>query len=173
MSDFNLGQALRSYKENSEITVLDAGTYVLECTSATSGVAAGGPTITPVFKVVGGPQAGSRVMVGKMSFAEGALWKTMPQVMGFGISEEYMEQANSQPDPIKTLANAMVGRVVEATVKIEPWQGEDRNKLVSVKIADGGLSSAAAPPPPQTQAPTPTETPAPVSDPAIVARPEF
>lgn len=136
MPDFNLGAALQAYKENSEIFILEPGTYRLECTSATAGTAKGGPTITPVFKVVGGPNAGKRVMVGKLSFAEGALWKTIPQIKGFGISEEFMMQANSQPDPVKTIADAMNGRVVDATVSVDAWQGEDRNKLVKVTIAD-------------------------------------
>lgn len=132
------------------------GTYTFEVTSATSGKAAKGPTITPVLKLIGGPQAGARVMVGKMSFSENALWKTIPQVKGFGITEEFMLQANSQPDPIKVLADAMVGRVIEATVDVDQWQGDDRNKLVSVRPADGGGAPPAHnPPPPSAEVPAP------------------
>lgn len=163
MTNFNLGAALAAYKENAEITVLDRGTYLLECTSAKPGTASKGATITPVFKVASGPHAGSRVMAGKMSFAETAMWKTVPQLHGFGLSDDFLQQAASTPDPIKTVADAMVGRVVEATLDIDNWQGEDRNKLskVAAPQAGGGQSGGVVAPPPPPSPPAAPQPPAP------------
>ena len=162
MTSFNLGAALQNYKAESEITLLDAGTHTLEVTSAKAGTAKAGPTITPVYKVHSGPYAGKRVMTGKISFAETALWKTFPLLEGFGISQDFILQANSQPDPIKAIADAMVGRIVDATVSVDNWNGEDRNKLDKVKLATA--AQAVAPPLPPT--PAPAQTVAPVLPPS-------
>ena len=169
MTSFNLGAALADYKSNSEVTVLDADTYTLEVISAAAGTAAKGPTIFPVFKVATGPLVGKRVLCGKLSFSEAALWKTFPIIRGFGITDDFIAQADSTPNPIKTIADALVGRVVDATVSVEEWDGSPRNRLNKVTISAGATAVAPPPPPaaaaqaaaPAAQAPPPPPPAAP------------
>lgn len=175
MTSFNLGAALQQHKEQNEITVLETGTYTLEVTAASSKQAAKGPTITPIFKVVSGPHAGKRAMAGVLSFSEAALWKTIPLIKGFGISDDFLNQAAAAADPIKEIANALPGRVVEAQVSIRPWQGEDRNQLDRVSLTGGAASVPPAPPvvaAPPAAAPAPvaaTPAPAPAAPVAVAA----
>lgn len=117
----------------------------MEVTSATAGTAKGGPTITPVFKIVGGPLAGKRAMGGKLSFAETALWKTIPILRGFGLDDQFLMQADSQPDSIKVIADSLVGRVVDIRVTLDEWQGEERNKLASVRRATDHVAPPSMP----------------------------
>jgi hypothetical protein len=129
MTDFNLGAALQQYKEESEITLLPAGTHTIEIVVAKAKTAKKGPSIVLMGKVAAGPQAGSRVGLGSLSFSENALWKTFPILEGCGITQDFLLQANSLQEPIKAIAEALVGRVIEATLIVDTWNNEERNKL--------------------------------------------
>lgn len=167
MSQFNLGAALKDYKENSELTLLDNdSTHTVEITVAKPGSAPKGPKISLMGKVVGGPLAGSLVGLGTLSFSEKALWKTFPLLYGCGITDQFIQQADTGADPIKTIADALLGRVIEATVSVNEYNNEQRNRLEKAAIA-GTTGAPVAPPaqsdpiqaqdflPPQPQAPAP------------------
>jgi hypothetical protein len=131
MSETNLGEMLAHYKAESEVLLLEHGsTHTLRCTKAVTGTAAKGATIMPVFEVAVGPQAGARVMTGKLSFSKEAAWKTVPIIKGFGLTDEFLQQAQASKDPIAEIAKALEGRVVEAKVKVnDPKSKVNRSKL--------------------------------------------
>lgn len=150
MTQFNLGAALQRHKEESEITLLDAGVHTIEIVSAKSKSAAKGPTISLFGKVFNGPQAGARVGLGSLSFSEKALWKTFPILKGLGISEDFIQQADTAADPIKVIADALVGRVADMKLTVDTWEGEERNKIDAARPTEN--LSVAAPAPPQVAA---------------------
>lgn len=153
MTQFNLGDALRQYKEESEITLLDAGTHTIEISVAKNKSGKAGPTISMFGKVYSGPQAGARVGLGTLSFSEKALWKTFPILKGLGITEDFIQVANSAQDPIKMIADALVGRIADITVNVDTWNGEERNKIDSARPAEGVSFAPPAPAAPQAAVP--------------------
>jgi hypothetical protein len=175
MPEFNLGSALAEYAENNEIHVLEAGTYTVEIVSATKKEGGKGPTITIFAKLVGGPEAGKRVGLGTLSFSPNATWKTFPILFGMGITKEYMQQANSGADPVKDIAGALVGRVIDATVIVDQWQGDNRNKVDRAVIANGATPSAPAPQQAAAPAPPPQQayeqTAPPAAQPPVAPQP--
>ena len=170
MPSFNLGAALTAFKEESEITLLEAGTHTIEITVSKAKESKAGPAITLFGKVYNGPQAGSRVGLGTLSFSEKALWKTFPILRGLGINDDFVRQADSTAEPIKMIADALLGRVAEIKVIVDDYMGEPRNKIDAARLAEINTSAPAPPAAPaavQLTQPVPAAAPAPARAPAF------
>lgn len=159
MSEFNLGQNLANYRAENELFLLDNGsTHTVEITTAKSGQAQKGPKITVFGKVAAGPDKGKRVALGVWSFSPNAMWKTIPLIKGFGVTDDFLGMAESAQDPIAEIASFLVGRVADVTFSLEAYQGMDRNRAEQARQVAGTpqTPSAGVPtlntPPPAPQA---------------------
>lgn len=162
--------------EKDELVVLPPGNHRLEVISCS---VRNGNAVMPVFRAVGGPYAGKRVMCGQETLTEKAASIFFRNMKGFGLEKSFFD---TQPS-MEQIAQALVGRVVDVELTIEPWKGEDRNKhgigavkLVGTKDAagvltevGGGTTPAATPAP---AAAAPAAAPAPAPAPAPAAAPE-
>lgn len=169
----NLGEMFRQYQEHDQLSALAAGTYQLEITSAKA-VSNG---VRPVFKVVGGPNAGQKVMAGGFYLTEKSRSIFFRNMTCVGLGPDYFASMPTLDD----VAKALTGRVIEAELTVKEYNGENRNeipigrmKLVSAPALPGvnGAPNVnvaqAAPLPPAPAAPA---TPAPAAVAPPVAAP--
>ena len=159
VSQFNLGAALQDYKENQELLVLPAGTHMVEITTAKSKSSKNGnPTIVFFGKVVEGPYAGKRVGLGTITYTENGSFYFFRTLKGFGVTDDFIQQANSLADPMKAIADSLVGRVANVTVSVDTYNGEERNRIEGVAVV-GGVSSTQQLPAPVAAAPAEVQIP--------------
>jgi hypothetical protein len=160
--------------EQDEIHVLPAGTHRLEVVGCS--VHKNGHGVTPVYRAVSGPYAGKKVMAGTQSLTENSAFIFFPTMKGFGLDKAYFDREPS----FDQIAKDLVGRIVDVELAVEPYKGEDRNKIVprAVKLVgtkdDAGIvheNSEAAPAAPAAPAPTPAGAPAPPQPEAAPAAP--
>lgn len=161
VSGFSVGDMFNQWKKE-QVQAVPAGTYVMEITKVN---VRGDNALMPFFKVVEGPMTGTTVLAGQFTLTEKAAGIFFQNLRGCGLTNEFFAQSPS----MDTIAQALVGRVVQAELTIDQWNGEDRNKLPIGKIKflrmggpaglGGGpaLPSAvpAAPPAPVAAAPAP------------------
>ena len=180
MSTGSFQDLVKDYKENNELAVLDNGRYQFEVIAAT----ARDTDIQPTYKVVGGPYAGKRTMLGVISLKGNALrvfFQTMKE--GFGLDEAAITAlvgTGNVKQGLEAIAKAIVGTIVEVTVAQEGpneyhddtrmktgFQKEAQWKLIQRPAAQGvpaGVPAAAVAP----AAPAVAEAPA---APAVAAAP--
>lgn len=166
---------------------LPAGTYRLEVVSAKGNAAKA--KVTPIYKAVGGPYNGQKVLAGEFYFgSDGAAGVAFQNLKGFGLDKAYFDQ-----DPnLDKIAADIVGVQVDVELVLDEWPkgtGTMRNKIGIGKVLYVGrnaptqagvpTTASAAPltPPPPTPAapelspvppvPTPPVPPAGPGDPAF------
>jgi hypothetical protein len=128
-----LGSLLQEAKAD-DIQALEPGDYELEVVSAKDR----GTDVMPVFKVTAGPFAGRKVMAGAFSIKGNGARVFYQNMKAFGLPEEFLLAETTTLDDV---AKALVGRVVNATLIIDDWKGEPRNK-----IPIGAIRLISAPP---------------------------
>lgn len=171
MTTVDLSQLLKNYADE-QAEVLDEGTYQFEVTRCT---VRNSNALFPIFKVIGGPDAGKTAMLGQLTLTEKAANIFFRNCKGFGFEPEYFASFPTVEEALKAVATQMQGRIVEIEVQKREWNGEDRNsfkpgrvKLVSMGTADGTPEGV----PTQSPAPVAEAAPAPVAAaPATAAAP--
>lgn len=161
MAEVSVSDLYQSY-EKDELVVLPAGNHRLEVISCS---VRNGNAVMPVFRAVGGPYAGKRVMTGQETLTEKAASIFFRNMKGYGLEKSFFDQSPT----MEQIAQALVGRVVDMELTIEPYKGEDRNKhgigavkLVGTKDSAGVLTevgggTAPTVPEAQTAAPAPQQ----------------
>lgn len=130
-----IGELLKQYEDENEITVLEAGTYRLQVTSAKK--RKGNDDIMPVFKVVDGPFKGKRVMAGVLSLAGNASGIFFQNMAGFGLGKEFftaLGPSATKDQALEAAAEALKGRIVDVELYVDDWKGQSRNKISIGKI---------------------------------------
>jgi hypothetical protein len=165
LSTVDLKDLLKSYADE-QAAILEPGDYTLEVTRCT---VRNDNALFPIFKVIGGPDAGKTAMLGPLSLTEKAANIFFRNLKGLGVEPDFFTQYATVPDALKAAAEAIKGRIVEIQVEKREWNGEDRNsfkpgrvKLVSMGRADGtpaGIPQAAPPAPVQAAPPVPPAAP--------------
>ncbi len=128
-----IGQLLQQYEQDNELTVLEPGKYRLQVI----GCKATKTDVRPVFKVVGGPQDGKRVMAGVLSLNGNAASIFFQNMAGFGLKKEFFTALGadvSTEAALKAVADALKGRVADIEITADEWKGEPRNKIAIGKI---------------------------------------
>lgn len=185
MTSTTVGELYKDF-EKDELVVLQAGTVRLVVDTCKGEEKDGNLQISPVFRVVQGvatdgeDATGKRNMQGKHTLSEKSGWIFFPTMKGYGLGKDYFR---SEPGA-EQIAQDLIGRVVDVETEIDPWKGQDRNKVVrsAVKLVGhkdpttGVISyidgaEAPATPAPQTTAPAPATPPAPAPAPAPQAAP--
>jgi outer membrane biosynthesis protein TonB len=152
--------------QDDRIIPVDPGAYTLEIIS----VKARETDVMPTYRVVSGPFAGKKVMCGVISAKGNAAGFFFAQMKAFGLPDTFLSQPGLT---FEKVAQALKGRVIQATLGVRPWNGEDRNEFVRgtiqlVSAPEGSLlpqgvpgSAAAAPQPaaPPVQAQQPAAPP--------------
>lgn len=168
MTQVSLADLFKATGGGSGTEPVPAGMYRLQVTSAKSKVES--QQVVPVFKIVGGPDDGRKVMAGVFSFgSEAAAGISFQNLAGFGFDRAYFEGGGG----IESLAQDLVGRVVDVELIVDQWpknSDQYRNKIAIGKVTFVGQA--------QTQLPSigaaPTAVPllAPAPAPAPVTSPE-
>lgn len=137
-----IGELLKQYQEDNELTVLEPGRYRLEVT----GVKATKTDLRPVYKVVDGPFAGKRVMAGVLSTAGNASGIFFQNMAGFGLKQDFWASLGnvSTEEALKSAAVALKGRIADIELVQDEWKGEPRNKIAIGKIELVSAPAAAA-----------------------------
>lgn len=155
-------KALYDQFEDDEAIVLPAGNHRLEVSTCT---VKNGNGLFPMFRAVGGPNAGKRVMAGTQVLTPNSASIFFRNMKGFGLGRDAIEAipGDSIEEIVAGLAPQLPGRIVDVELTIEPWQGDDRNKiaiggikLVGIKDEAGVVHevSSGAPTAPAPAAPT-------------------
>lgn len=147
MSTGSFQDLVADYKENNDLAILDNGRYQFEVIACT----ARDTDIMPTYKVVGGPYAGKRTMLGQISLkgnAQGIFFQTMKQ--GFGLDENAIAAlvgTGSVKQGLEAIAKAITGSIVEVTVQQEgpnEYHDDTRMKAGKPKEAQWRLIQAPA-----------------------------
>jgi hypothetical protein len=169
----NFSDLYAKYQKEAEVLVLPVGTHTLKVT----GCNPKGKGVLPIYTPVDGPDAGKRVMCGVMSPGDSDAGRVafMQRLVKFGLTKEFFAQSPT----LKDISAALVGRVIEGAITIEPWEGEPRNKLgFGIKLVSapalpsvGGVPNVQA----AAAAPAPSLTPPNVaaSQPTLTNDPGF
>ena len=132
MSDqVNLGAILKDYEENQELTLLDAGPYVLQFASFSGNRKT---DVMPVYKVADGPLVGKRVMAGTFGSLAGAGGvMAIEQWTKAGVTKEYLAglPQHDMKAFLKGVEAALKDVIISCTLIIKPTPaGEPRNNIV-------------------------------------------
>lgn len=88
-------------------------------------------SVTPIFRVVGGPDEGKRVMAGPQVLTEQSANIFFRNMKGFGLGRAFFEPRLDDVSALmQSIASALVGRVVDVTLTVEPYGTYKRNKIV-------------------------------------------
>lgn len=181
MEGVSFAQLYEQYEKESGFTNLEAGVYTLRVKSCKNNEQK--EYLLPIFEVVDGPQAGSTVSAGVVSYkSPGARSITFQRLEGFGLGKDYFKTVSSWDD----VGKALVGRIIEVELGVQTeGQYAGRNelpirgiKLISAPDAAGNSApvAAAPPPPPAAAAAPPAQPPtppAPVAEGTADAEPGF
>lgn len=156
------------------VTPVPKGEYEMQVATAIVKPTQGGKKqIQTKYNIIQGPHTG------RTAFKNFVISPESPQSMGFffrqmnahGLTSAFFTQ---QPT-VEQVAEALIGRLVHVNVEIEPYNGEDRNKLggfsPSQMQAGGATPAVAAPAPLVAPAPAPTAAPAFPTAPPVAAPP--
>lgn len=127
MSTVNLQDMLAQYK-NEEVSLLPEGEYTLEVTRCTVKDIKNGEGLMPIYKVIGGPEAGKTAMLGTISLTENSANIFFRTMKGFGLDKDFFATVGT----LKEVAPLLVGRIIKAQIGTRPWKGEDRNQFASI-----------------------------------------
>lgn len=121
MATASVSDLYQAYEQD-ELVVLDPGEHrlVVDTCSVKNDNA-----VLPTFRVVGGPQAGKRVLAGQQTLTEKSASIFFRNMKGFGLDKSYFDQNPT----FEQIAQDLVGRVVDVNLEIQPWKGDDRNKI--------------------------------------------
>lgn len=179
MAEASVADLYKSFEQD-ELVVLPAGNHRLEIVSCS---VKNGNAVMPLARAVGGPFAGKRVMFGGEHLTEKAASIFFRNMKGYGLEKPFFDSIShlEKEEFLAQIAQALVGRVVDMELTIDPYKGQDRNKheiggikLVGQKDSAGQLvtvDGSAAPAAPAAPAAAPAATPPPAPAPAPEAAP--
>lgn len=182
----NFGELMNQAKEaGGGFTVIPAGLYISKCIEAEYRSSANGkPQIKTRWEVIEGPQTGEKGLWNYFTLSTDnpkAVAMFLKHMKSLGFDEEFFNQMQgySPEDVVKRIASMLEGRVAQLKVKIEQYNGDDKNGIenfspapagagvIPAQVADPFASApqSASPVVPSPTTPSSTPTPEPPKSP--------
>lgn len=172
MSTVNARELFEQYKKD-ELICLPAGParlYCFACTAKDNGV-------IPIFRATDGEHKGKRVMTGTQTLTDKSASIFFRNMKGYGLDETFFAPyLDDTPAMMKAIAAVLPGRTVDMELIVDPYQGQDRNKvaigsirLVSVTDAAGVVTAVQGAPTAPPAAPVAPVAPVAPAVPVVTA----
>lgn len=129
-----------------ETQLIEDGVYAVECTKAEATTAStGSKMIKLVLRITEGPRTGRNLYTNFVLSEDSgfALKRLFGNLEAFGIGMAWLDQGPS----FEMVAGALVGRLAQVQVGHRLWQGQERNEVTGVLLAQPGTIQPSLPDP--------------------------